>query len=82
VRLGVSFDAGTDPVVCRFTESQARAYVLLHVFMHELGHHWDMTHQKHRDATRGEDYAEQFANRHLAQLFPGYVRTFGDTARA
>jgi hypothetical protein len=25
--------------MCRFTEAQARAFMLLHVFLHELGHH-------------------------------------------
>jgi len=77
-RLGVSFDLRDDPIVCRFTEQQARAFVLLHVFMHELGHHWDRIHQKHRDSKRGEDYAERFANRHFEQLFPAYVLAFGD----
>jgi hypothetical protein len=79
-RLGVSFDLGDDSVACRFTERQAKAFVLLHVFMHELGHHRDLTHQKHRHSTRGENYAERFANRHFEQLFPNYVLTFGDPA--
>lgn len=77
-RLGVSHDAAGDMVDCRFTEQQAKAFALLHVFMHELGHHWDETHQKHRHATRGEGYAERFANRYFDQLYPAYVRSFGD----
>src|SRR4051812_40733618 len=40
-RLGVSSDCGKGGVFCRFTEAQARAFTLLHVFMHELGHHFD-----------------------------------------
>jgi hypothetical protein len=79
-RLGVSFDAHEDGALCRFTEPQARAFVLLHVFMHELGHHRDRIQQKHRDSTRGEDYAERFANRYFAELLPAYIRTFGDPA--
>ena len=79
-RFGVSCDLRDDHVVCRFTEQQARAFVLLHVFMHELGHHWDRTHQKHRHSKRGEDYAERFADRYLEQLFPAYVRIFGHPA--
>jgi hypothetical protein len=79
-RLGVSFDP--DPkrevAMCRFTEPQARAYVLLHVFMHELGHHWDHTHKKHRRTSRGEDFAEQFSNQYFDLLYPAYVRAFGD----
>ena len=34
--------------------------MLLHVFMHELGHHHDRTNQKHHGATKGEVYAERF----------------------
>lgn len=77
-RLGVAHDRQESGVTCRFTEAQARAFVLLHVFMHELGHHHDRLHQKHRDSTRGEDYAERFANTRFDQLYPAYVRAFGD----
>jgi len=77
-RLGVSHDRAERTVVCRFTEAQARAFMLLHVFMHELGHHHDRLHQKHRDSTRGEDYAERFATNRFDQLFPVYVRIFGN----
>jgi hypothetical protein len=77
-RLGVAFDRAEKTVFCRFTEAQARAFTLLHVFVHELGHHHDRLHQKHRDSTRGEDYAERFATSHFELLFPAYVRAFGD----
>ncbi|MGV3661606.1 MAG: hypothetical protein ACO1TE_15570 [Prosthecobacter sp.] len=81
-RLGVSCDPPKDgAVMCRFTEEQARAYVLLHVFMHELGHHHDQVNQKHRSSTKGEVYAENFANSRFDQLWPEYVRVFGDPAR-
>jgi len=81
-RLGVSYDRLPDAVMCRFTEAQARAFVLLHVFMHELGHHYDQIHQKHLATTKGEDYAERFATSRFEQLFPTYVRVFGDPCRA
>ena len=77
-RLGVSFDRAEKMVFCRFTEPQARAFSLLHVFVHELGHHHDRLTQKHRDSTRGEDYAERFATSRFEQLYPAYVRVFGD----
>jgi hypothetical protein len=77
-RLGVAFDRAEKTVFCRFTEAQARAFSLLHVFMHELGHHHDRLHQKHRDSTRGEDYAERFAANRFEQLYPAYLRVFGD----
>lgn len=80
-RVGLSYDRRKKGVTCRFTEAQARAYMLLHVFMHELGHHYDRTGQKHLSSTKGEDYAEQFANSRFEQLFPKYVRLFGDPSR-
>jgi hypothetical protein len=81
-RLGLSYDPPEgDCVMCRFTEAQARAFMLLHVFMHELGHHYDRTHQKHHGSNKGEDYAERFATSRFDHLFPAYVRVFGDPAR-
>lgn len=80
-KLGVSFDIAETNVCCRFTEAQARAFTLLHVFMHELGHHHDRMNQKHCDSSRGEDYAERFANSRFDQLYNPYVSIFGDPAR-
>jgi hypothetical protein len=77
-RLGVSCDRIEKAAFCRFTETQARAFMLLHVFIHELGHHHDRLNQKHRDSTRGEDYAERFANSRFEQLYPTYIQVFGD----
>lgn len=80
-RLGLSSNRRKGRVVCRFTEAQARAFMLLHVFMHELGHHFDRLTQKHLDSKRGEDYAENFANSRFEQLFPSYLGVFGDPSR-
>jgi len=52
--------------------------MLLHVFLHELGHHYDRSRQKHLGATKGEQYAETFAVSRFSLLFPEYVRVFGD----
>jgi len=79
--LGLSYDRGEDCVTCRFTEAQARAFMLLHVFMHELGHHYDRIHQKHLDSSKGEDYAERFATSRFGQLYPAYVRAFEHPGR-
>ncbi|MBN2506859.1 MAG: hypothetical protein JXQ71_09215 [Verrucomicrobia bacterium] len=81
-RLGVCSDRTRDGVLCRFTERQARAFMLLHVFLHELGHHEDRLQQPHRKSTSGEDYAEQFAARRFEALWPHYVRVFGDPRRS
>ncbi|RYD70215.1 MAG: hypothetical protein EOP84_27070 [Verrucomicrobiaceae bacterium] len=77
-QLGVSWNAEGEDVVCRFTEAQAKAFVLLHVFLHELGHHAERLCQGLRDNTCGESYAEEFANRRFEMMFPDYVRVFGD----
>jgi hypothetical protein len=79
-RLGVEWDAGDEEpgFRCLFTERSARAFLLLHVLLHELGHHHDlMTTQSQRDCGRGEDYAERYALRHAEQLYDRYFRSFG-----
>lgn len=69
-------------VVCRFTSDQARAFMLLHVFLHELGHHHDwMTSRVPRATWRGESYAERFAVERGIELFEPYVAAFGDPRR-
>jgi hypothetical protein len=58
----------------RWTEKQARAFQLLHVLPHELGHHHDrMTTRSKASAARGEPYAEAYANRVFAALRPAYA---------
>lgn len=79
--LGVSSEQHEELYLCHFSEAQARAFMLLHVFMHELGHHYDRITQEHWGVTKGEDYAEKFANDRFAQLLPAYVRIFGDPSR-
>ena len=79
--LGLSYDRGVNNVTCRFTEAQARAFMLVHVFMHELGHHYDRIHQKHMDSSKGEDHAEKFATVRFERLFPLYVQVFGHPSR-
>ncbi len=67
----------------RKPKSKAAKHIVawvLHVFMHELGHHYDRINQKHLDSWKGEDYAEGFATSRFGQLFPDYVRVFGHPA--
>ena len=72
--LGVRRLADTE---LRFTEPQARAYQLLHILPHELGHHHDrITSRRGRRAGRGEPYAEAYANRVLEDIWPSYAREF------
>jgi len=81
-RLGVRHDIRAESACCYFSKAQARAYTLLHVFLHELGHHFDRIQQKHRSASQGEAYAEHFANSRLDQLLPRYEQIFGPPASA
>ena len=57
-------------VFMRFDRITAAAYQLLHVFLHELGHHVDaMARPFPGRSVRGEDYAEQWANRCADQIW-------------
>jgi hypothetical protein len=63
--------------LCRFTEATARAYQLLHVLLHELGHHHDcMTTRSKADAARGEGYAEDYAYEHERTVWERYLAAF------
>lgn len=61
----------------RWTEAQARAFQLLHILPHELGHHHDrITSRRQRTLGRGEPYAERYANDVLDALWPTYAGHF------
>ncbi len=77
-RLGVRSHEIKNGVMCEFTELQARAYQLLHILLHELGHHHDrMTTKSKVRASRGEPYAENYALVHEARIWEQYQKTFG-----
>jgi hypothetical protein len=64
--------------LAEFTEWSARSYQLLHILLHELGHHHDrMTSPSRKQATRGERYAETYALTHEQVVWNLYLRTFG-----
>jgi len=77
-RLGVPRETLDDGnIVCQFTEDTARAFQLLHVFLHELGHHHDrITTRRKLNISRGESYAEQYAHQYADRIFDAYVREF------
>ncbi len=77
-RLGVRYDIEESLARCYFSEPQARAFSLLHVFLHELGHHFDRIHQKHLGSTKGEEYAERFATSRFETMLQLYKSRFGD----
>jgi hypothetical protein len=78
-RLGVPVERTQDgDYLLKFTEETAKAYQLLHVLLHELGHHHDrITTRSKRQASRGEDYAERYAHEYEALIWHRYFETFG-----
>jgi hypothetical protein len=70
-------DPGSSDLQLRWTEGQARAYMLMDVLVHELGHHHDRITSRSGKASRGEPYAVAYARRVRAELWPEYVRQFG-----
>jgi hypothetical protein len=60
-----------------FTEDTARAFQLIHILIHELGHHHDrMTTRSKVKACRGEGYAEAYARRFEDLLLARYRNEF------
>lgn len=81
-RLGVTYQIRLSNVICRFTVTQARAFSLLHVFLHELGHHIDWQHRRGERLRRVEEYAEAFATGLFDIMFPLYKERFGDPSKS
>ena len=76
-RLGVPIEASDEGHVLHFTEGTLRAYQLLHVFLHELGHHHDrMTTRSRRRASRGERFAEVYARTNGDRIWSRYFELF------
>jgi hypothetical protein len=77
-RLGVPVEPRDGEFLLEFTRSTATAYQLLHVFLHELGHHRDrMTTRSRRRTARGEGFAERYALELEPRVWDRYVRVFG-----
>ena len=75
-RVGARYwTTSDDEVSCVWTEASIRAYMLTHVFLHELGHHRD--HVSRRPRKRVERFAERFALDLADRIWDRYVREFG-----
>lgn len=67
----------TGVVLC-FNPPQAKAFQLLHVFLHELGHHRDcMTNRSQWNTASGEAYAEHYANEYADRIWDQYACVIG-----
>ncbi len=78
-RFGVLMEASDGGyTLCKFTESQIKADQLLHILLHEFGHHHDrLTTKPSGRPNRGEAYAEQYALAYEARIWEHYQQAFG-----
>ena len=76
--LGVEAQFDEGDRVLNYTPRQATAFALMHVLLHELGHHHDrMTTRSRSQASRGEAYAERYANEYAPLIWERYQDVFG-----
>ena len=77
-RLGVQCVKQGMFYLCRFNLLSVKAFQLLHIFLHELGHHYDrITSRRMREASRGEKFAEQYADCFQDLIWDKYIEIFG-----
>jgi hypothetical protein len=78
-RLGIECDVERAGWMrLQWTVEQARAYLLLNVLVHELGHHHDrVSSTRQANCGRGEPYALAYAARFEDDLWDRYWRRFG-----
>lgn len=76
-RLGIKATEKENYVICEFNEDQIKAYQLLHIFLHELGHHYDRIKTKTKSSCpQGENFAEAFAFEHEQKMWNIYEDAF------
>ena len=76
-RLGVKITQEGKHFFCEFNEDQIKAYQLLHILLHELGHHVDRIKTKSKiTAARGEKFAEDYAFEHEKIIWKTYQEQF------
>ena len=74
--LDVNVEPRGDRFKLHWTEPQARAFMLLDVLPHELGHHHDLLTTRTKRVSRGEPFAEQYARRVREAVWPSYATSF------
>ena len=77
-RLGVNYIQQKNGYWCEFDIEQIKAYQLLHILLHELGHHYDRIKTKSQFiAPNGEVFAENFAFEIETYMWNAYEDEFG-----
>lgn len=77
-RLLVPVEVEGEEVHCAFTKKTAAGFLLMHVFLHEIGHHYDRMQTKAKlDSPRGEAFAEDFGNALAEDMWEVFFREFG-----
>jgi hypothetical protein len=63
---------------CFFDDASIKGFQLMHILLHELGHHHDqMTTRSRTRAALGEHFAENYALNYADRLWDAYFREFG-----
>jgi hypothetical protein len=79
-RLGVERKPmPNDPqgTLCYFDEPSIKGFQLMHILLHELGHHHDrMNTRSRRASARGENYAESYSLKYAERIWDAYFRVF------
>ncbi|MEZ6095121.1 MAG: hypothetical protein R3C03_12980 [Pirellulaceae bacterium] len=80
-RLGVKREpvqGDPDGTWCYFDDASIKGFQLMHIFLHELGHHRDrMTTKSKISSARGEQFAETYALKYADRLWDEYLKEFG-----
>lgn len=76
-RLEVKYILKKDSVVCDFNENQIKAFQLLRVMTHEIGHHIDRIRtRKRRTCPQGEVFAFKFEKVYEKKIWNKYFEYF------
>lgn len=79
-RLGVRHEPiedDPDGRLCYFDDASIKGFQLMHILLHELGHHHDrMTTKSQARSARGELFAETYALKYADRLWDAYFREF------
>ena len=79
-RLGVELEPiedDPDGTWCYFDDASIKGFQLMHILLHELGHHHDrMTTKSRVQSARGEPFAETYALNYADRLWDAYFQEF------